>query len=504
MAAEINYPVRRLGINRRRALLLLATTATVGLLDACGASSSAPPAGSAASSAASATLTSATGAATTAVVSSSAAASSTAAAAVGPTPTIPAALAPVTLGGTGGPHLQIWWPNGSKNVSIDNIFTDFHKTHDTWSAEISYTNGYDKFLTAVAANTPPDVFMPTPDRMLQYAAKGGILATLDSYIAADKVDLSQYYKAAVISIKYQNKVYGMPDHLDVASIYQNDRVLQTVGVDPAKGPASWDDLAAMNQKVTKKSGDNLERVGFVPTWGWPTDTVGWLQANGVQLLSDDGTKVTFDSAAGTEALNWVATQLKELGGPDTISAYQKPFKAGSGDALAHDALAAELMGVWDIGYTILKIAPDLPLSQWPIPGGPSAAGKTFGFFIAELVSITAPSKQHDAAWQYVKFHSGPEGQKYIQTFQGAWDIACLPTVANDPAAIKAQPWRKRANELMEQAQTPSYILSAAGDDMASAMNKAAAPLWQGKQDVNTTMAQMKQQAQVILDKYHVT
>ncbi len=488
-------------VQRRRVLGLLGAAGGLALatplLAACGAGA----ATSAPTTAASATGATSSGQASSAAsTASSSAATSSAAASVGATPTIPAALAPITVGGTGGTHLQIWWPYGSKNLTVDNSATAFLKLHPTWSAEISYTNGYAKFLTAVAGGTPPDVYMPTVDVTLQYAAKQ-ILTPLDDYIAKDKVDMQQYFKAALLSIKYQNKTYGMPEHLDVYSIYQNDRVLQSAGMDPSKGPASWDDFVTFNQKLTKKNGEDLSRVGFIPNWGSPVDTVGWLQANGVQLLSDDGTKVTFDTPGGTEALNWVATQLKQLGGLDTINKFKKQFKAGSGDALAHDQLGVELMGVWDIAYTILKIAPSMALSQWPMPGGPSMSGKTLGYFVANLIVIPGGSKQHDDAWQFVKFHSGPDGQKFIQTAPGAWDIACIPSVANDPAALQAQPWRKRANELMLQAQTPAVILSPAGDDVQKAMNTAAAPLWEGKQDVNATMAQMKQTAQAALDKY---
>ncbi|HEY8692739.1 MAG TPA: extracellular solute-binding protein [Chloroflexota bacterium] len=430
----------------------------------------------------------------------SASSTAQAAAAVQPTPTIPAGLAPISIGGSGGPHLQVWWPNGSKDLSLDASAQAFLKTQPTWSIEVSYTNGVPKFLAAVAAGTPPDAFLTTTDSMLQFAAKD-ILRPLDDYIDRDKVNMQQYFKAAALDLTYKSKTYGMPEHLDVGSIYQNDHLLQTVGLDPSKGPQSWDDFVTINQHLTKKNGQDLTGLGFVPTWGWPVDTVGWLQANGVALLNEDGSKVAFNTSAGAEALNWVATQIKTLGGVSAISTFEKPYKNGSGDALAHDALGVELMGVWDIAYTILKIAPNIALSQWSMPGGPSNSGKQLDYFIAELIMIPASSKQQDDDWQFVKWHSGLGGQQFIQTVPGAWDIATIPSVANDPAAITAQPWRKRANELMAQAETPSVILSPAGDDMQAAMNKVAADLWAGKTDVSTTMVQMAQQAQAVLDQY---
>ncbi len=417
-----------------------------------------------------------------------------------PTPTIPAALAPIKVGGTGGPHLQIWWPYGSKNLAVDQSFEAFQKTHPTWSAEISYTNGFDKFLVAVASGTPPDVYMPSSDFLLLIAYKG-IVKPLDAYIARDKVDMKQYYPAAVLGGSYKSKTYGLPQHMDVASLYQNDHLLQEVGLDPKQAPASWDDLAALNAHLVKKDGTALVRAGFVPTWGWPVDAPAWFQANGVPLVSADGTQVAFDTQAGLEALTWVQQHVQQLGGMQTIGAYQKTFKQGSGDALAHDALGIELMGVWDIAYAILKIAPSFALSQWSMPGGPSAGGKKFDYFIANFSVIPTGSKQADDAWEYVKYAASVEGQLFIQRVPGAWDIGGMPAAANDPQSLQAQPWRKRANELMGKATAYAYWPTPGSADVSAALGKPWSDMLTGKADPKTTLTQLKQAAQTVMDKY---
>jgi maltose-binding protein MalE len=162
-----------------------------------------------------------------------------------PTTTVPAALAPATYGGSGGPHLQVWWPNGSKDLMLDASAQAFLTTHPTWSIGISHTNGVDKFLTAEAAGAPPDAFLTTTDRMLQLAANATLLP-LDSYLAADKVDRGQYFMPAVL---------GLPERPAPAD----------VGLDPSKGPQSWDDFVTINQHLMKKNGPGLQRAGFVPT-----------------------------------------------------------------------------------------------------------------------------------------------------------------------------------------------------------------------------------------------
>jgi len=413
-------------------------------------------------------------------------------------PPAPDASAPVTLGRKGGTHLQIWWSGGSKNPAVDQAVAAYATAHPTWSADVSYTNGWDKLLVAVAAGTPPDVVIDAATTLIKGAARQ-TFAQLDAYLARDRVDPAQYYQAARIAMRYQQATYGMPEHLVLASLYQNDLVLNELGLDPTHAPTSWEDLALLNEQSLKMVTKGRTRAGFVPTWGWPADSAGWLQANGVPLLNAEGTKVAFATPAGVEALDWVARQLQVVGGVDWISAYRKPYVAGPGEALAVDQLAMGLMDVGEIPSTILAITPNFTLHQWPVPGGPSAVGQTFGYFDATLLLLPAAARQQEAAWDYIKFHSGPAGQAFVQPGSAGAAIACIPAVANNLGADEALKWRGRTNELVALAHTPAFLQSPASAAVQAAMQQAAEPLWSGAQDAPTTMAVMQRAAQAVLD-----
>lgn len=97
------------------------------------------------------------------------------------------------------------------------------------------------------------------------------------------------------------------------------------------------------------------------------------------------------------------------------------------------------MGVRDLAYTIYKAAPEAQINQFALPGGPSARGKTFGFFIANFTVLPTGSKQPEAAFAYMRFTAGPQGQLFVQRAPGAWDQACIPSVADD-AEPAPGPW----------------------------------------------------------------
>jgi ABC-type glycerol-3-phosphate transport system substrate-binding protein len=414
------------------------------------------------------------------------------------------AQAPATGKQLGPQHLRIWWPFGSENLAVKESWQEFQTSHPDWTAEIIFNGSYDKFLTGVAAGDVPDVYMPSSEFVLEGAAKG-YLRPLDQLIARDKIDWSAYYKAAQIGCEYKKQCYGMPHHVDVYSVYANDKVLREAGMDPSKKPASWDELLTSNQRLRKgEVGAEPARLGFIPTFGLGAFPLFYFPANGVSMVSDDGSTVGFDTPAGLEALEWMAQAVKTLGGWELITAFQRQFEGGVGTALGRDGVGYGHSGVWIIEYNILKANPQAEIGQWNFPGGPSARGKEFGHFIADYDVIPTESKRHDAAWRYIVHDTSAAGQKYVQSAPGAWDIATLPNVANDPEAIKKQPWRKRANELMATATSPSYFPHPGSREINGQISKVVQPLLQGNEGAKATMENLKREVQLLMDQYRPT
>ncbi|MGH2355412.1 MAG: extracellular solute-binding protein [Chloroflexota bacterium] len=402
---------------------------------------------------------------------------------------------------TGPQQLRIWWPFGSENLAVAESWKEFQSKHPDWTAEIVFDGSYAKFLTGVAAGDVPDVYMPSSEFVLEGAAKGYI-RPVDQLIARDKIDWKQYFQAAQIGCVYKEQRYGMPHHVDVYSVYANDRVLHEAGFDPQKKPASWDELLASNQRLKKgEPGGTASRMGFIPTYGIGPFPLYYFQANGVPLVSQDGTKVGFDTPAGLEAIEWMGTAIKNLGGWEQITAFQKSIDGGVGGALGRDMVGYGHSGVWILAYQVYKVNPSAEISQWALPGGPSAKGKEFGNFIADYDVIPKEAKNPEAAWLYIVHDTSPAGQKYVQSAPGAWDIATIPSVANDAESLKKQPWRKRANELMATATSPSYFPHPGSREINFTIGKTVAPFLQGQEGAKAAMENLKREVQLLMDQY---
>ncbi|MGH2368993.1 MAG: extracellular solute-binding protein, partial [Chloroflexota bacterium] len=331
--------------------------------------------------------------------------------------------------------VRIWVPFGDQQFNFEASWTDFLATHPGWTREIAYEVSNVKFITSVTAGDAPDVFMQ-PSMFLLDAAAKGMVRPLDPFIARDKVDWRQYFPAGKIGAEYRTKHYGLPHHVDVYSVYANEQVLRDGGFDAKKKPATWDELMATNQRLTRHGADGQPtRMGFIPFYGVSPFPLYYFPANGAPLISPDGTKVGFDTPGGLEALEWMSAAIKALGGWDVIQSFRSQFANGEngvGWALGRDAIGYGYVGCWNLGFRVFKENPQAEIGQWHLPGGPSARGKEFGQYIAMHTVIPTDAKKVDAGWQFVMHDTSPQGQKHIQWSFSSFDIAAIPSVANNP------------------------------------------------------------------------
>jgi ABC-type glycerol-3-phosphate transport system substrate-binding protein len=403
---------------------------------------------------------------------------------------------------TGPQRVDVWWSIADNNPAIAPAWEDFKQRRPGWSGELTMGVTWEKFQTSLAGGIVPDAYYSS-FQIIQVAAYKKIFAPLDPYINRDKVNMDQYYFGSKAGAIFRGKVYGMPRHSNVRSMYVNQQAYREVGLDPTRAPASWDDLRAANQRMKVESAPGvLERIGYNPTWqiGGPT-AILYFQANGVPLLSQDGTQPGFATPAGVEALKWVVDSVNALGGQAALNEYQKKFSRGTGEALGRGAAGIAMAGIWVVPRDAMTANPNAVILQYPIPGGPSARGKTFGFVAATSGVVPTAAPRPDAGWEWTKYQSSAEGQRFIQEAPGSWDQACIPAVANDPKVLEAQPWRRRANELLGQARHTAYFPYPGAAEIEAAINTATNDLLAGKAGPDAIMQEMKQQVQNVMDQY---
>jgi ABC-type glycerol-3-phosphate transport system substrate-binding protein len=171
-----------------------------------------------------------------------------------------------------------------------------------------------KVTTQIAAGSPPDLFMVQSPFAADFAAKGS-LKNLNDVVKRDKLDLNKtFYPALVQMGTYKGNVIGLPQLSagDTPYLFMSTAAFQEAGADPTKPPTNWEDLVALAQRLTKRGSGpgGFDRIGF----DLPSGFIFWAARNNAKILSDDATKVAFNSPEGTDALQWMFNTSQQLYG----------------------------------------------------------------------------------------------------------------------------------------------------------------------------------------------
>lgn len=164
-----------------------------------------------------------------------------------------------------------------------------------------WANRDEQLTTAIAGGKGPDVVYLIPDQVPGYAANGS-LADVSSLIASDKSD---FRSSAVNALSYNGKLYAVPLLMSATTLLVNKKAMAAAGL--TQPPKTWSDLLADAPKL-KQAGYYATEYDADPTQTLNETFYPLLWQAGGQVLSPDGKKAAFNSAAGVAAL----TFLKEL------------------------------------------------------------------------------------------------------------------------------------------------------------------------------------------------
>jgi multiple sugar transport system substrate-binding protein len=250
---------------------------------------------------------------------------------------------------------------------------------------------------------------------------------LRPYIAKDKLDISMYSKDHFDSrCRFGDKIIGLPTAIGATIYFYNTALLDAKGIKYPEWGYTMDQW--LNDAV--KISDRSKKIfgATIQTRIWRAE----MFAFGARPFSDDGKTVE-----------------GYMNGPKTVKAFEFFYDlANSGavpTAAEFDVLKTEGTGPIDLFNTgRLAFAPlnngqfgivEKAGIKYGLIHNPKAQGEeivTNGWAIQ--AGIPAASKNKDAAWEYVKWWAGPDGQKFLQN-QNVGFTSVIPSQWKDhPAA----------------------------------------------------------------------
>ncbi len=202
--------------------------------------------------------------------------------------------------------VTIWAHFAGKNYEIlTRVIGEFNQaTPDVEVKTTSYGPAeiLPKYLAAVAAGAPPDIFH-APGYVPPDLAFNKVIVPVDEMV---RLDPTTYKNFDPITI-YGGRRYGVPVNGGLGVMCYNLELMEKAGLDPAKLPETWDDLVAVARKLSSPA-ENQWGLMLGNKAGFTTSQVYWtfLQAAGGELFTADGKASAFNSEPGLETLAFLA------------------------------------------------------------------------------------------------------------------------------------------------------------------------------------------------------
>jgi multiple sugar transport system substrate-binding protein len=342
-----------------------------------------------------------------------------------------AAILSVCANGAIAVDIDVQYPApGLFKEPIEQIVAEFSKRHPDIKVNLlgpqqDYEQIVQHNLRSAITNTLPDVAIHGMNRQ-RVLVERGIAQPIDGFIKNDpdfaKLGITEKSRSVGL---IGGKQYGIGLAMSTPVIYYNANLVSRAGGDPNKFPGTWDGIIDLAKKIEALDGGGKFRGMFLSwqitgNWMWQA----LVFSHGGTMLSADEKKVAFDGPAGQKAIGVLGRLVNEANMPDSTFAAEAPnFIAGRLGMLS-DSSAQISRFNREVGTAFpVKVA------RFPI----SAADGRLPTGGAAIMMLTKDPAKQKAAWEFIKFATGPQGATIIVKSTGYVPATDLP--AKDPAML---------------------------------------------------------------------
>ncbi len=279
----------------------------------------------------------------------------------------------------------------------------------------------------------------------QFAANGWIEDLSDRFT---KQDREAFLPAPVESCIYEGSVYGVPWFTDAGMLYYRKDLLENAGF--SEPPKTWDELKEQAEGVTSESD---AEDGFVfqaaEYEGGTVNGLEYIWSHGGDVLAgEDLNDVAIDRPPAVAGLATERSMIESGVAPQAVSTYAE-----------QECQAAFLNGRavfcrnWPYMYALAsdesqsRVEPgQVGVAPLPVAAGQERSFSGLGGWNFYL-SATSSEEEKEAAYEFVKFATSPEQQKFralngsfLPTLEDLYDdeeiVEKVPVIALGEEAIK--------------------------------------------------------------------
>ncbi len=273
-----------------------------------------------------------------------------------------------------------------------------------------YDEGHLLMQRLAVTNQLPDIYFPGYHLMPELArtlSKRNQIVDLKPFLDAEPQNwITENYSQSMLDIGVVDGTkYGMAFNASLPILYVNESAVEKAGLDPKEVPATWDDLLARAKKI-HDADPKMAGIGYT-IYDWPDDWL-WqtiLRQKGTQLVEPETGNAGFDNEKGLAALK-ILRRIVTEGGENLLEFEQARQQFAAGQTayfIDTPARLAQIIGLVGDRFKLNTIR--VPVDDKENGGLPT--GGAAGIILSQDEAV------QKAAWEYLKFATGPKGQSIV-------------------------------------------------------------------------------------------
>jgi len=381
-----------------------------------------------------------------------------------------------------------FWGDPPEVPPFEKIANDYMALHPDVHIELQnapWSGYFTKLDTQLAAGGGPDVFFIT--NVPSYAARN-TLEDLGPWIKKTNFPIDKYVPDSLRIHSLNGNLYSIPRDTATNVLYYNQDDFDKAGIKYPDANWKWSDLQDAAKKLTVTDGGRVTRYGLVlESNQWPM----FVYQNGGAVFDDPVQPKTFTLAddKAVAAIQWLGDLInKDKSVPNFQEADQM---GGTASMFTADQASMSITNASRLGS--YAKAP----FKWavaPLPAGPDGvkANEAGGAGFA----MNANSKVKDAAWAFMQYLCGEQGQIAFTSTAGS---PAVPAMVGDDA-VKAAFKAPFADVFLSETETgkvfpqfPTYV-----DITNKLIQPALDKVWNGESTAADSLGGIKDQVNAAL------
>jgi len=271
--------------------------------------------------------------------------------------------------------------------------------------------------TSLAGGAPLDLFLINYRFYGQFAAKDAIEPIEARAEASDTLHLDDFYPQALDAFRWRGEQLCIPQNISSLVVYYNRDLFEKYGVPEPGDSWTWREFVGTASALTRDAqgnkvvGQESETASAVDVYGVGVEPsiiriAPFVWSNGGDIVDDERapTQFTLDTPEAKEAIR----ELFALRAPYGVAPTDVEVEAEDDESRFANGRLAMLLSSRR-STTTFRTIEDFDWDVAPLP----RFGERAGILHSDAYCMASASPNKDAAWRFMEFALGPEGQRVI-------------------------------------------------------------------------------------------